>query len=111
MATAVITLGMVSNQSKTTEAMPVLSSVLLDADKIVLSGTSQQSDFIVPADQVNGMFWRITAIGGNLRILFGANPTAVADEGGGWVILSGTTEFFAATPGDKAAVISAEAFS
>lgn len=111
MATAVITLGMVSNQSKTTEAMPVLSSALLDADKIVLSGTSQQSDFIVPADQVNGMFWRITAIGGNLRILFGANPTAVADEGGGWVILSGSTEYFAATPGDKAAVITAEAFS
>jgi hypothetical protein len=102
---------MVSNQSKTTEAMPVLNSTLLDADKIVLSGTSQQSDFTVPADQANGMFWRITAIGGNLRILFGANPTAVADEGGGWVILSGTTDYFAAVAGDKAAVISAETFS
>lgn len=111
MATAEIKLGTVSNNSKTTLAMPVLASAPLDADTIVLSGTSQQTDFAAPADQVNGMFWRVTAIGGNMRVKFGTNPTAVAGEGGGWVILSGVTDYFAAVAGDKAAVISAETFS
>lgn len=84
-------------------------SVQMDQDTITSSGSSQQSDFSVPSGAVGDLAWVITVAGAsNIRALFGSNPTAVAAEAGGFLILAGQTREFAARAGDKVAVITAE---
>ena len=107
MATVDINLATVEDRSKTTDAMPVISAVPIDTDLITSSGTSQQSDFASPADTGEGMYWVLTVTGGAVRAKFGADPTAAAAEGGGWLILDGQTREFAAVPGQKVAIIDA----
>jgi len=86
--------------------IPVINPVPVDTDLLTSSGTSQQSDFAVPTNG-GGLVWIITVTGDKIRAKFGANPTAVAAEDGGWLILDGQTREFVARPGDKVAVITA----
>lgn len=106
MATVDIALGSVQARGTHGGTLPVIDATMIDHDVITLSGSSQQSDFSVPAG-TSGLVWVITAVDANLRVQFGANPTAVAAEGGGWILLSGSVREFAAIAGDKAAVITA----
>lgn len=106
MATVDIALGSAQARGTHGGTLPVMDSTMIDHDVITLSGSSQQSDFSVPAGSV-GLVWVITAVDADLRVQFGANPTAAAAEGGGWYVLSGSIREFAATAGDKAAVITA----
>lgn len=76
--------------------MPDLSNVL-DAGSITsVSTTSQQSS----ATNVNARFVMLTADGGDINVLAGANPTALATSP---PILDGGTSFFAITGGHKIA--------
>jgi hypothetical protein len=50
-----------------------------------------------------GLFWSVTASGGNVWVLFGSNPTAVAESG--YLILDGQTREFGAKSSQKVAVI------
>lgn len=106
MATADIALASAQGRGVHGGTLPVIDSAMVDHDVITLSGTSQQSDFSVPAGSA-GLIWRVTAIDGAMRVKFGANPTATAAEDGGWYVASGSTCDFVAVAGDKAAVISA----
>lgn len=106
MATVDIALGSVQSRGTHGGTLPVLDSHMVDHDVITLSGSSQQSDFSIPAGST-GLIWIITAVDAALRVKFGSNPTAVAAEDGGWYIASGTQAFFVAIAGDKAAVIAA----
>ena len=105
-ATVDIALAKVENAAVGGAQMPVIAPVPLDTDLITTISSSQQSDFAVPAGTV-GAFWVITATGDKIRAKFGADPTAVAAEDGGWLILDGQTREFSAVPGHKVAVITA----
>lgn len=103
-ATVDITLAAVSALSANMMPIPVFDSAQVDQDLITSSASSQQSDFSVPAGS-RGLVWNIVVTGDKVRVMFGANPTAVAAEGGGWLLLAETTTQFAALAGDKVAVI------
>lgn len=105
-ATVDITLGSSSSLTTNRMPMPILDSTEVDSDLITSSGSSQQSDFSVPAGAI-GLIWNIVVTGDKVRVKFGSNPTAVAAEGGGWLLLAETTTQFAALGGDKVAVITA----
>ena len=105
MAVVDIKLAAVINRSIYNNPAPAIDAVYIDTDFITLSGTSQQSDFSVPTNAA-GLFWVLTVSGGNIRALFGSDPTAAATEDGGWLILDGQTRIFSATGGHKVAVIS-----
>ncbi|MEP1292792.1 MAG: hypothetical protein ABJL56_19190, partial [Nitratireductor sp.] len=64
-----------------------------------------RSPSAAPAGDEGVRFWSITAVGGNVWIKFGAAP--VAASGQDWLVLDGQTREFAATAGDKVAVIDA----
>lgn len=87
-------------------ALAIVDSITLDDDLLTSSASSQQSDFSVPATTTDAV-WVLTVTGGNIRALFGANPTATQLEAGGWLILAGQTREFAARAGDKCAIIDA----
>jgi hypothetical protein len=108
MATTVdITLAGASGKSINGVTMPIADSVPIDTDVITAGAAATLSDFAVP-DGATGLFWIITVVGGNARIKFDNAPTAVAGEGGGWLVLASTTREWSARPGDKASVIAAE---
>jgi hypothetical protein len=106
MATVDITLAVVQTQGRHGGTVPVFDSAQVDTDTITSSASSQQSDFAVPTG-ATGLIWDIVVTGGAVRVKFGSNPTAVAAEGGGWLLLAETNKQFAATAGDKVAVIDA----
>lgn len=106
MATVDIAIAAAQTRGANGGTLPVYDPVPVDTDLITSSGTSQQTDFTVPAGSY-GLVWCFTVTGGNVRVKFGDNPTAVAAEDGGWLILDGQTRDFAATAGHKAAVITA----
>ncbi len=81
--------------------------VLLDATDSILSeaitstGASQQSVMTALADNI----WVISAVGGNVWVRFGANPTAAS--GDDWLICAGQTREFQGKAGHKVAVVDA----
>jgi hypothetical protein len=107
MATVDIALAAAQSVGRSGGTMPVIDAIPIDTDLISSSGSSVQSDFAVPAGAA-GLFWVITVTGGNVRVKFNDNPTAVAAEDGGWLVLNGQTREFGAVAGHKAAVITAE---
>lgn len=104
MAVVDIKLAAVVNRSIYNSPAPAIDALYADTDLITTSGSSTQADFTVPAE-ASGYFWIITVTGGNIRALFGSNPTAAANEDGGWLILDGQTRVFTASSGQKVAVI------
>jgi hypothetical protein len=106
MATVDIAIAAVQTRGSYGGTVPVIDPVPVDTDLITSSGTSQLTDFSVPAG-TSGYVWVFTVTGGNVRVKFSDNPVAVAAEDGGWLILDGQTREFGATAGHKAAVITA----
>lgn len=106
MATVGVTLSAVSNTARSglNAVMPAVDAEPYGSDMITSSGSSQQAAVTAPAD-ADGMFWTITASGGNVWVAFGADPTAVA--GTHWLIADGTTRDFGAKANQKVAVIDA----
>lgn len=103
-----IILTTVNGRALTGATLMIPDSAIADSDVITSSGTSQQSDFAVPAGNITNYVWEIIAVNGNIRVKFGVNPTAVAAEGGGRLVLSGQTRWFSAVELEKCAVITAE---
>lgn len=106
MATVDITLGTAQTKGGNGGTLPVIDAVYIDTDLITSSSSSQQSDFAVPANGF-GLVWRIAVTGGNIRAKFGDNPTAVAAEDGGWLLLDGHSYDFGASANQKVAIITA----
>lgn len=106
MATVDIAIAGIQSRSLNGAFAPVIDPIPLDTDLLTSSASSQQSDFAVPAT-ASGAVWQITVTGGAIRAKFGTDPTAVAAEDGGWLILDGQTREFGAFPGHKVAIISA----
>lgn len=103
-----IILTTVNGRALTGATLMIPDSAIVDSDVITSSGTSQQSGFAVPAGSITNYVWEVQVVGGNIRGKFGTNPTAAAAEGGGRLMIPGRTYYFAATAGDKLAVITAE---
>jgi hypothetical protein len=101
MATVHIALcNVTANARIVTSTMPVPESVTAASDTMTSSGTSQQSSAV--ASRV-GQFWSVTVAGGDVFVLFGADPTAVSDAG--FLVLDGQTREFSVTAaGEKVAI-------
>lgn len=108
MATVDIKLAASQGRNQAGAALGVPDSAWQDADVITSSGTSQVSDFAVPAN-ASGLVWILTVKGGAVRALFGGAPTAIDSEDGGWLILDGQTRVFGAVGADKVAIINSAA--
>ena len=70
------------------------------------SGTSSQSSSAISKQDGFGQStyaWRVTAKGADVYVVVGDNPTASASNG--VIVAVGATEWFAATPGEKVAII------
>jgi len=93
MATVQIVLAGATGRSATGATMPVVNSVPVDADTLTSGASSAQADFSAPATGWETLFWSVTVTGGNVYVRFGANPTAVTEEG--WLVLDGQTREFA----------------
>ena len=81
MATVQIVLAGATGRSATGATMPVVNSVPVDADTLTSGASSAQADFSAPATGWETLFWSVTVTGGNVYVRFGANPTAVTEEG------------------------------
>lgn len=103
MATFSATLTRVRNGASSGGTMPVARSIAdATATAITTSSTSQQAD-ITGGD---GQYWVLTVTGGDVWVLFGTNPTAVASSG--YLMTSGSTREFGVTAtSEKVAVINA----
>lgn len=106
MATVGIALSAVSNTASSglNAVMPVADANAAASAAVTSSGTSQSPSVTTPSDGKQ-YYWIITASGGNVWVTFGSNPTAVA--GTTYLIVDGTTRDFAASAGQKCAVIDA----
>ncbi len=88
--------------SKGMNGYPTTTTDARVSEVITSSGTSQASTSLA----LGGEVVTITASGGNVWVKIGAAPTA--EEGGDWLVLDGTTRYFAPTAaGDVVAVIDA----
>ena len=100
MATVHVVLCKVQGRNRRT-ILPVPDSVPLGAKTATSSGSSAEVDVGVKGQP--GQFWSVTVTGGNIYARFGANPTAVTDEG--WLILDGQTrEFAVCAAGEEIAI-------
>jgi hypothetical protein len=108
MATVDIKLVAVQARALTGATLAIPDPTWVAADVITSSGSSQQSDFAVPAG-ATGLAWMLTVKGGAVRAMFGADPTAADSEDGGWLILDGQTRAFAGVGGHMVAVIDSAA--
>lgn len=102
MATVNIVLTSARTKQTGGDLMPVADAEYAAQADITSSGSSQQANITASNNQ---QAWVITAAGGNVRVAFGANPTAAA--GAGWLIVDGQTRDFGARHGQKVAVINA----
>ena len=86
--------------------IPAPDSAPLLSESVTSSGTSAASSGAVPTVTRGnpGYVWRIAPLG-NVWVTFAASPTAAA--GTDYIVASGSTDYFIATPGDKVAVIDA----
>lgn len=73
------------------------------AETLASGGASTASTIAAGSTDAPARFWSITAVGGNVWVKFGTAP--VAASGQDWLVLDGQTREFAATAGDKVAVI------
>ena len=103
MATVHIVLAGASGRSSTGATMPVMNSVETDADTMTSSVTSAKSAITAPASAWAGLFWSVTASGGNVYVKFGDDPTAVTDDG--WLVLDGQTREFAVSAASEQCAI------
>jgi len=103
MATVHVVLAQASGRSSTGATQPVIDSVPVNADTLTSSASSAKIDFAAPASGWQGLFWSITASGGNVYARFGSDPTAVTDEG--WLILDGQTREFAVSAASETVAI------
>lgn len=108
MATVTINLVKAKNRGGASGAslnMPVPASVQEATEDLETSATSQATT-ITSSDAFAGEFWDVVVSGGNVRLAFGADPTAQEDAG--WLVLDGERiQFGASGPGEKLAVIDA----
>ena len=102
MATVHVVLAGASGRSSTGATMPVPNSVPTGVDTMTSSASSAQANFNAGASW-KGLFWSITATGGNVYVAFGANPTAAAE--GGWLVLDGQTREFAVSAASEKCAI------
>lgn len=81
---------------------PIYNRIPRKAEQIAASGTSAQSTITANAGEII----TVSAIGGNLSVLTGNNPTAIASGAGCDVVLEGQSKDFGpAKDLDKVAVI------
>lgn len=84
------------------QSIPVYGRVPRQSEQIASGATSAQST--ITARQ--GEYITVTAIGSDVSVLVGSNPTAIASGQGCEVIMTGQTKDFGpAKEGDKVAVI------
>ncbi|MGO4316707.1 hypothetical protein [Agrobacterium sp. MCAB5] len=104
MATVGIALSAISNKASSglNAVMPVADANATASATVTSSASSQSPSVTVPSDGKQ-YYWSITASGNNVWVTFGSSPTAVA--GTTWLIVDGTTCDFAASAGQKCAVI------
>jgi len=102
MATVHVVLAGASGRSATGATMPVPNSVPTGVDTMTSSASSAQANFNA-GSRWEGLFWSITATGGNVYVAFGSDPTAVTDEG--WLILDGQTREFAVSAASETVAI------
>lgn len=106
MATVHIVLARADVRAMTGTTQPVINAEPVGVDTITSSSSSQQADITVPQTTAGyGLYWQVTASGGDIWAKFGSNPTAAAEEG--FLILDGTTREFGAAPTQKCAVVDA----
>lgn len=102
MATVHVVLAGASGRSATGATMPVPNSVPISADTMTSTASSAKADFTAGASW-QGLFWSITATGGNVYVRFGDDPVAAAEDG--WLVLDGQTRDFAVTgPSETCAI-------
>lgn len=106
MATVSVVLSSVSNNARSglNAVMPVPDAVPAGKDSVTSSAASQQAAVTAPAD-ADGLFWTITATGGNVWVQFGADPTASA--GNDHLLIDGVPRDYAAAGSQKVAIIDA----
>jgi hypothetical protein len=92
MATVHVTMNYVQARALTGATLEVAQSVPEDAATVTSSGSSAEVGGIVGV--LNGV-WTVTAIGGDVWVAFGTNPTAGADSG--HLIPAGSTRDFGVT--------------
>jgi hypothetical protein len=101
MATVHVTLSVVDDRASTGASLPVINSVPVAAQTLASAAASAVGN--VTASKADGLFWSVTAKGGDVWVAFGANP--VAASGSGHLILAGQTrDFSVAATGEKIAV-------
>lgn len=107
MATVGIALSAVSNNARSglNAVVPAVDAVPYGAAVLTSSAASQTFGVTAPAD-ADGMFWVISAQGGNVWAAFGPTPTAVA--GTHYLVIGGAPPLMLAASGNqKCAVIDA----
>lgn len=106
MATVSVVLSSVSNNARSglNAVMPVPDAVPAGKDSVTSSAASQQAAVTSPAE-ADGLFWTITATGGNVWVQFGTDPTASA--GNDHLLIDGVPRDYAAAGSQKVAVIDA----
>lgn len=106
MATINIVLSGVTTYATRGGVQPVIDADKLAVHTLTSSGTSQQANITAPNTTAGqGLFWQVTAMGGNVYVDFGTSPTAVVGQC--FLVLDGQTRDFGGQPGQKIAVINA----
>lgn len=86
---------------------PALPAEYHSVDVKTSSGSTQQSSITAPYIPGAILVWEVTASGGDVRVIFGDNPTATTTTGRR--VVDGQTREFTGRPGQKMALIDATA--
>jgi hypothetical protein len=89
------------------DEVPVFSSEPVLHEVLTSSGSNAVTSGEVPTGGIEQLVWQVKAIGGAVRVKFGADPVAANSAGGGFHLDDGQTQEWAAVAGHKAAVIDA----